>query len=169
MAKTFAGSSIKNLLADIAESVSSLPKHLQETAFSTLLNHALDSQQGQPLTPPKSPTGTLTPDLSKQHQLTDSFGDYFGSFPAKMKEDEKMLVAASFAEAQSADKTFTVDSAHSLLKEIGVKLSNAAVFAKRLVSKKWAITIGKAGKKTYKFRVSANGHRVLKELKLQEE
>jgi hypothetical protein len=167
MAKSSTDDPIKKLLAEIAESVSALPEHLQQAAFTVLLNRALDSQQTNI---PSSPTAKGIGGTSKTLKVLQvgSFGEYFHSFPAKMKEVERFLVASSFAETQSEDRTFTIESAHTLLKDIGVELSNAGVFAKQALQKKWAITVSKLGKKTFKYRVSLKGHNMLKEIKEQE-
>ena len=159
MPKPSTDTPLKKLLAEIAESVSGLPKHLQSTAFSTLLEQGL----------PKLKSSTPSSEGSGKTILTGgSFGEYFHSFPSKTKEDVKFLVAASFAETQSDDRTFTIESAHTLLKDIGVPLSNAGVFARQVLKKKWALTVSKVGKKTYKYRVSLKGHTLLKEIKEKE-
>jgi hypothetical protein len=168
MAKSSTHDPMKKLLAEIAKSVSDLPEHLQQAAFTTLLNRSLDSQQVGLPAPAKGQQGTTMPRTPSLPQV-GSFGEYFHSFPKKMKEVEKFLVASSFAEAQSEDRTFTIESAHALLKDIGVELSNAGVFAKQALQKKWAITVSKLGKKTYKYRVSLKGHTILKEIKEREQ
>lgn len=96
---------------------------------------------------------------------TNTFGEYFATFPADLSIDDKLLVACSFAEAQSDDRTFTIGGAHDLLKDIGIKLTNPTVYAKRMKTSELIITIGKAGKNTYKFRLSPKGHKALKDLK----
>lgn len=155
---------LKKVLAEIAEQVSGLPEHLQQAAFTTLLSHALDSKQ-----PGQAPI-KVQPEVHhpSKHILTspaNTFGDYFSSFPSELRIDDQLLIAASFAETQSDDRTFTIDAAHNLLKGIGIKLSNPTVYAKRLKNKRLIITVGKAGKRTYKFRLSPDGHKALRQLK----
>lgn len=155
--------SLKKTMAEIAEQVSGLPEHLQQAAFSTLLNRALDSQQ-------LPPAGGATRLMAEVRQPpTSTFGEYYATFPADLSIDDKLLVACSFAEAQSDDRTFTIGGAHDLLKDIGIKLTNATVYAKRMRAGELVITIGKAGKNTYKFRLSPKGHKALKELKEQKQ
>jgi len=146
----------KKLLDDIKELVSGLPQHLQGPAFTVLLQKELSLPRKMNTTCSAFPTAAPL--------RMSSFGEYFNGFPLKIKQMEKLLVAASFAEIQSTDRTFTVESAHDLLKDIGVMLSSANVFMKQILNKKWVITIGKLGKTTYKYRVSMEGHKVLKML-----
>lgn len=155
---------LKDVLSEIADSVSHLPENLQQAAFTVLLNRSLDTSQAEVPTTPKQ----VVPNASGKTPLThsDSFGDYFASFPSDLSEDQKTLVAASFAETQAEDRTYTVKSLHDLLKGIGVKLTNSGLYAKRLVKPKgWAIIVGKATKRNFKYRVSKNGNDELKRLK----
>jgi hypothetical protein len=164
MGKTTHDDPLKKVLAEIAEQVSGLPEHLQQAAFTTLLNRALDSQQ------PKRVSGKAHPPVHHppSHSATppaSTFGDYYGSFPSELTIDDQLLIAGSFAETQSDDRTFTIDAAHDLLKGIGIKLSNPTVYAKRLKGKRLIITVGKVGKRSYKCRLSPDGHKALRQLK----
>lgn len=166
MRKSVKEGSLKKLMAQIAEQVSGLPEHLQQAAFTTLLNRALESSSGMTEQLYKDTEAKKHAHAQQPPQATAIFGEYYGTFPADLSEDQKVLVAASFSEAQSSDRTYTAESAHSLLKGIGIKSTNVGVYAQRLVkTKKWAIVIGKSSKKTYKFRVSNEGHKELKRLK----
>ncbi len=166
MGKTSKEDSLKTVMAEIAEQVSGLPEHLQQAAFTTLLNRALDSSSTGTAQSHKDTGGRQHTAAPPPPPATDTFGEYYATFPAELSEDHKVLVAASFSEAQSSDRTYTAESAHELLKGIGIKSTNVGVYAKRLVKPKgWAIIIGKSGKKTYKFRVSNEGHKELKRLK----
>jgi hypothetical protein len=166
MGKTSQEDSLKKVLAEIADKVSGLPEHLQQAAFTTLLNRSLDSAASGTGELQNLPPGKARDHLAPPTPPTDSFGEYYATFPTELSEDQKVLVAASFAEAQSSDRTYTAELAHDLLKGIGIKSTNVGVYAKRLVKPKgWAITVGKAGKKTHKFRVSNQGHKELKRLK----
>jgi len=164
MGKTSHEDPLKKVLAEIAEQVSGLPEHLQQAAFTTLLNRALDSQQPGHH-PAKTPPPIHHPPSHAVPPAASTFGDYFWSFPSDLTIDDKLLIAGSFAETQSDDRTFTIDAAHDLLKGIGIKLSNPTVYAKRLKSKRLIITVGKAGKRSYKSRLSPGGHKALRELK----
>lgn len=166
MGKSLKEDTLKKLMTEIAAQVAGLPEHLQQAAFTTLLNRALDSSTAGAEKVHKETVGKQHPTASATTLPTDTFGEYYSTFPSELSEDEKALVAASFAEAQSEDRTYTVESAHNLLKGIGIKLTNAGVYAKRLIKPKgWAIIVGKAGKKIFKFRVSNQGHKELKRLK----
>jgi hypothetical protein len=157
---------LKKKLAELAEQVSGLPEHLQQAAFTTLLNRELDSLGTARDNLHSETIEKLRHQPSPTLQPADSFGEYYATFPQGLSEDQKLLVAASFAEAQSSDRTYTAEQAHDLLKGIGIKSTNVGVYAKRLVKPKgWAITVGKAGRKTYNFRVSNQGHKELKRLK----
>lgn len=166
MEKALKDDSLKKVMAEIADQVSGLPEHLQQAAFTTLLNRALESSIAGTVQLHKGNAGKQHPSTSAPTSPTDTFGEYYSTFPSELSEDEKVLVAASFAEAQSSDRTYTAELAHDLLKNIGIKSTNVGVYAKRLVKPKgWAIIVGKAGKKTYKFRVSNQGQKELKRLK----
>lgn len=158
MTKGKPNKSLQELLAEIADTVKNLPEHLQQAAFTSLLNRALELR--------KMGIGNhVSQQLSRsQLEAATTFGDYYSSFPSEISEEEKLLVAASFAEAASEDKTFTVRSANQLLKEIGVKLSNAGTFARQLKQKKLIFPLGKSRKKEFKLRVSRLGHELLKQL-----
>ncbi len=164
MGKTSQEDSLKKVLAEIAHQVSGLPQHLQQAAFATLLNRALESQQASSRLP-KVPPSRHEPTPHAVAAPASTFGDYYGDIPSELSKDDQLLIAGSFAETQSDDRTFTIDAAHDLLKGIGIKLSNPTVYATRLKRKQLIITIGKAGRRTYKFRLSPNGHKALKQLK----
>lgn len=166
MGKSIKEDSLKKLMAQIAEQVSGLPDHLQQAAFTTLLNRTLDSSPANIELLHKETLAKKGAHVPHLPPTTDTFGEYYSTFPPDLSEDHKVLIAASFSEAQSNDRTYTAESAHKLLKGIGIKSTNVGVYAKRLVKPKgWAIIIGKSGKKTYKFRVSNEGHKELKRLK----
>lgn len=159
MVKKTQDKTLRELLAEIEVTVSDLPQHLQQAAFSVLLTHALSQQ--------KAGVGLQLPQQLSRSQLeaATTFGEYYADFPKDMSEEDKFLVGASFAEAESEDRAFTVRAANQLLKDIGVKLSNANVFAKRVKVKGFIFTLGKTGKKVLKFRVSREGHDHLKQLR----
>lgn len=155
---------LKRLFDDLAKTVSGLPQHLQEAAFSILLHRALGSPSRHH-DQEKTKAGGAQDQHPAPPAVGDSFGEFYGEFPSDLKEEEKLLAAAAFAEAQSDDRSFTVDTANVLLRDIGEKLSNSSMFAKRLATKKLIFSVGKAGKRTFKYRVHRDGHKLLKELK----
>ena len=125
---------LKEILGELAEAVSVLPKHLQQAALTTLLQAKMQSAGtggGAPQVRRELPPATE----NARVPLGGSFGEYYNEYPADIREDEKFLIAGSFAQAQSEGDTFTVKTAHDLLKGIGVKLSNAGTFAKQLMKK----------------------------------
>lgn len=92
------------------------------------------------------------PDTAKD-TMPPSFGEYYTRFPSTMSDIDKVLVAAHFAQAQSADRTFSTREVNKLLKLQGVKVANAA----------WCVTQHKAKKRVFavskgRFRVSEDGH-----------
>ena len=165
MSKSSPPDPLKKTLAGIADQVSGLPEHLQQAAFTTLLNRALDSNKPAPSTPPAPPLAHAPAPHATPPPASSTFGDYFASFPADLSLDDQLLIAASFAETQSNDRSFTVQASHDLLKDIGIKLTNSGVYAKRLKQKQLIITLGRSGKRAFKFRLSPNGHKALKQLK----
>jgi hypothetical protein len=161
MGKSTLDDSRKKLLAQIAEEVADLPEHLQQAAFTTLLNRALDPKQPEP-PPLKHHNIGQQPSTNRPSAAVSTFGEYYSTFPPDLSIDDQLLIACSFAETQSGDRTFTIDACHDLLKDIGIKLTNPTVYANRLKNKRLIITIGKAGKRAYKLRLSPNGHKALK-------
>lgn len=158
---------LKEVLGELAEAVSVLPKHLQQAALTTLLQARLQSPSSNAA--PDARTVILPAGGQARAPLGGSFGEYYNEYPAEIREDEKFLIAGSFAQAQSESDTFTVKTAHDLLKSIGVKLTNAGVFAKQLIRKRLLIPIGKAGKKSHNLRVSRTGNDELKRIKSPKE
>lgn len=147
---------IKALLAEIANTVVDLPNDLRPHAFSTLLNHRL---QGMKTTPP--PLTPKTEPLASGD--AQSVGEFLSTFKGDLREDEKLLAAISFTQAKSEDNTTSIETAHTSLKDIGIKLSNAGVFGKQLLKKKLIFATGKAGK-VMKLRVSVDGTAALQKL-----
>jgi len=153
-------------MADIAKQVSGLPEHLQQVAFTTLLNRTSDYQGASAGRLRRSAAGKLRIRLRPPAPPKDAFGQYYATFPVQLTMDQKVLVAASFAEAQSSGRTYTTQGAHDLLRTIGIKSTNVGVYARRLVKPKgWAVTVGKAGKKIHKFRISNQGRKELNRLR----
>jgi hypothetical protein len=155
-------SSLKELLGEIAVAVEGLPENLKPSAFSTLLSFRL---QGASFAQKKidakgSPAATIA--------TGESVGEYLAGFKADLKEDEKLLAAINFTQKASEDNSSTIEIAHTALKDIGIKLSNAGVFGKQLLKKKWVFAVGKAGNKAMKLRISTDGIAALDQLMSQQ-
>lgn len=78
----------------------------------------------------------------------EPFGEFFHNFRDDISDGDRMLIAASFVQTRTDDRTFTTGAANQLLIEQGRKLANPSVCVKRLVDAKRA------------FRVSGQNHRV---------
>lgn len=154
-------SSLKKLLGEIAVVVADLPADLRPSAFSTLLSHRLQSTGSSPQSSGKAANAKSSSEASI---AVASFGEYLSGFKHDLKEDEKLLIAISFAQTKTTDNCSTIEVAHSTLKDVGIKLSNAGVFANSLQKKKWVFAVGKGEGKAMKFRVSVEGKEALKGL-----
>ncbi len=94
--------------------------------------------------------------------VPDVFGEFFSEFRSDITDVDKVLVAASFAQAKDPDRVFTTKSANQLLIDQNIKVGNASECVRRLISMKRAFVISDG-----KFRLSAAGLEYMKSLKTQ--
>jgi hypothetical protein len=88
------------------------------------------------------------------------FGEFFSEFRSDVTDVDKILIAASFAQAQDAERVFTTKLANQFLLDQNVKVTNASENVRRLTQTKRVFVVSDG-----KFRVSASGAEYLKTLK----
>lgn len=84
--------------------------------------------------------------------LPPTFGEYLHMFPSSITDLDKMLIAGYYAQSQDPENGFTTLGAHNLLKEQGIKLTNAADCVNKNKKAKKVFALAKG-----KFRVSKTG------------
>lgn len=86
------------------------------------------------------------------NQLPDNFGEYLHTFSNTLTDVDRMLIAGFYIQNQAEDNAFATAAANDLLKEQGVKLTNAAecVVKNKKAKKVFALAKGK-------YRVSHTG------------
>ena len=127
-----------------------------EELFSFLIRHP--STVSIPITTPND----ISQEIADAGGLPSTFGEYFQIFPRSITDVDKILIAGCYAQSQSPDKSFSTLSANRLLKEQGIKLTNAAdCVGKNKKAKR--VFVSQKGK----YRVSQTGLGYLGDLQLK--
>lgn len=124
------------------------------------LVQATGESEDRPPLPVKAGPGPpfqIPPAVGKS--IPDSFGEYLHAFPDSLSGPDKTLVAAVFVQAHSDDNSFSTLEVNTLLKNHGIRLSNASLAVKRMVAAKNSFSTARG-----KYRVSTEGHRAVDEL-----
>jgi hypothetical protein len=112
---------------------------------------------------PQTETNLVEQAKHEEAPMPDNFGEWLNKFAKKLQQVDIVLATGYFKQKNSEDNAFETSEINKLLKEQGIKLSNAAVFLKLLQQSKFAIIIGKRGKLN-RFRISPDGEAHIKEL-----
>jgi hypothetical protein len=109
---------------------------------------------------PELTTQRATQPTPNGDQLPAMFGEFFTEFRSDITDVDKILVAATFAQAQEAERVFTTKAANQLLLDQNIKVTNASENVRRLTQAKRVFVVSDG-----KFRVSASGAEYLKTLR----
>ena len=112
---------------------------------------AFDENLVQPITDEKEDqvvaqeSGSQTTDKKNSSELSipDNFGELLNKFPKNIQNVDQILIAAYFAQHSSSDNSFKTYSANTLLKEQGIKLTNAGQCIINLKKKKFIFVVKK--------------------------
>lgn len=109
--------------------------------------------------PPPEAGNNYSSSMSSGTEIPNTFGEYLHTFPSSITDVDRILIAGFYVQSQSAEKSFKTVSANDLLKEQGIKLSNAAdgVAKNKKVKRVFALTKGF-------YRVSNEGQAHIKDL-----
>jgi hypothetical protein len=125
--------------------------------YSEKFENLLSSLAEFPALPPATEGGKTTIiEAPMATGLPANFGEYLHMFPRDITDLDKMLIAGYYAQFQSSDNSFTTAIAHSLLKEQGIKPTNAADCVTKNKKTKKVFALEKS-----KFRVSSTGSEYL--------
>ena len=89
---------------------------------------------------------------SSEISVPDNFGELLNKFPKNIQQVDQILVAAYFAQHSSSDNSFKTYFANKLLKDQGIKLTNAGQSIINLKNKKFIFAVKKGV-----YRVSKQG------------
>lgn len=81
--------------------------------------------------------------------LPETFGEYLTQFPNGLSQEDQVLIAGYYVQKSSAENSFATKEANDLLKEQGIKVTNASQSIANSKKAKKVFAIGK------KFRVSS--------------
>lgn len=84
--------------------------------------------------------------------MPDNFGELLSKFPKNIQQVDHILIAGYFAQHTSSDNTFKTYFANKLLKDQGIKISNAGQSMINLKNKKFIFAVKKGV-----YRVSKQG------------
>ena len=89
---------------------------------------------------------------SSELSMPDNFGELLSKFPKNIQQVDHILIAGYFSQHTSSDNSFKTYSANKLLKDQGVKISNAGQSMINLKKKKFIFAVKKGV-----YRVSKQG------------
>lgn len=99
-------------------------------------------------------------ELPKSKEVSPaSFGEYLQTFPPNLTNVDKILIAGYYEQNQSEENIFTTSSAHELLKEQGIRLTNPSDSINSNRKAQRVIVIKKG-----KYRLSPKGVEYIKDL-----
>jgi len=100
-------------------------------------------------------------DNDQEKKLPDTFGEWFSSFPNKLSDTDKALIAAYYIQRKSDNEGFRTSDVNNLLKEQNINLSNPSDSIRKLSKRKLVFIQKKAGKKLKIYKVSREGEKYI--------
>lgn len=88
------------------------------------------------------------------------FGEYLHEFPDSVSDINRVLIAASFVQANESENSFRTRDANALLQQQGIRVANASEGVRRNVSARRVFSVGHS-----RYRVSQVGFQHLQELR----